>query len=718
MSSSSRTIAAVALAALTGVATLTLAIVVMGTASASTLNGVATIGLPSDGSYLASGGSNIDFTMTLPSDAACSGDTANDGYQVWSYLVKQNESIPATTFSAATGPSQGFGLYESSDLGYFGQVNTAPNTGQIIGIPSDFQWGAGVAGGIFDAAQLLYTGGTSGVWEAGLACANSLGVLTDNWNTEVTFSQSSSDPNGFTWSAVPGPSGSTIAAVTSASSAAFTEGTAGSFTPTATGNPAPAIAETGTLPTGVTFAEGSLAGTPTVSGIFPIAFTATNGIGDPSTQAFTLTVDAPPAITSAGSTTFVAGASNAFTVTATGTPMPTLSETGGLPAGVTFNAATGVLSGRPSASGHFAISFNATNGIGSTANQSFTLTVSLPPLVLTTSSLPVGTVGVSYSRTLTATGGQGPYTWSVSSGALPGGLTLAPSSGAVSGTPITPGTSDFTAKVTDADGNIATSALSIGVASSVVAPTTLTLPVVGMASVPNGGGYWLADASGDVASCGSALPHGSLAGLPLNAPITRIVATTDGGGYWLVGADGGIFSFGDAGFYGSTGGMRLNARIVGLAPTPDGHGYWLVGADGGVFAFGDAVFRGSMGGVHLNKPVVGIATDTASGGYWLIAADGGIFAFHAPFYGTTAGGPLNSPINGMAGTADGGGYWMVASDGGIFNYGDAAFRGSMGGTALNAPVVGIAADGPAEGYWLVAADGGIFAFHAPFYGAG
>ena len=414
--------------------------------------------------------------------------------------------------------------------------------------------------------------------------------------------------------------------ITSAAATTFVEGTLGTFTPTATGTPVPIFGETGPLPTGVTFTTGSLTGTPTQGGVFPITFTASNGIAPEATQNFTLTVNAPAAITSAASTTFFTGTANTFAVTATGTPAPVLGEAGPLPVGVTFDAATGVLSGTPTAPVHAAITFTATNGIGSPASQSFTLTVTLPPLVLTTTSLPAGTVGVPYSQALTATGGQSPYTWSLSSGALPAGLTLNASTGTISGSPTAPGTADFTAEVTDGNGTTATSALSIGIASPVVAPTTDTLPVVGMASTPNGGGYWLVDSAGDVAPFGSALTHGSLAGVRLNAPITRIVSTPDGGGYWLVGGDGGIFSFGDAGFYGSTGGLTLNAPIVGLAPTADGHGYWLVGADGGVFSFGDAVFRGSMGGVQLNKPVVGIAADGATGGYWLVAADGGILS--------------------------------------------------------------------------------------------
>ena len=95
--------------------------------------------------------------------------------------------------------------------------------------------------------------------------------------------------------------------------------------------------------------------------------------------------------------------------------------------------------------------------------------------------------------------------------------------------------------------------------------------------------------------------------MSLNKPIVGMASTPDGKGYWLVAADGGIFTFGDAGFYGSTGAINLNKPIVGMASTPDGKGYWLVAADGGIFTFGDAGFYGSTGALTLNKPIVGMA---------------------------------------------------------------------------------------------------------------
>src|SRR5271166_4855422 len=141
--------------------------------------------------------------------------------------------------------------------------------------------------------------------------------------------------------------------ITIADHTTFTVGQAGSFTITTTGNPTAAITETGALPAGMTFTDNhdgtaTLAGTPQpgTAGTYSLTFTANNGFS--ATETFTLTVNqapAPaPAITSASRTTFTVGTAGSFAVTATGSPTPTLSESGTLPpSGVTFDATTGVL---------------------------------------------------------------------------------------------------------------------------------------------------------------------------------------------------------------------------------------------------------------------------------------------------------------------------------------------------------------------------------------
>lgn len=234
-------------------------------------------------------------------------------------------------------------------------------------------------------------------------------------------------------------------AITSANKTTFTVGTAGSFTVTATGFPAPSVSESGTLPGGVTFAGGVLSGTPTQGGVYAITFTASNGVGANAVQSFTLTVDAPPLITSPAIAEFEQGVAGSFKVTATGTPAPTITEWGNLPAGVTF--ASGLLSGKPSGYGSFELTFTASNGIGNPSYQKFLLWVL--GLHVTTASLPEAVTGTPYSEQLTARGGVQPYRWSVTGGALPQGLKLS-KTGVISGTPkATATTSTFAATVTD-----------------------------------------------------------------------------------------------------------------------------------------------------------------------------------------------------------------------------------------------------------------------------
>ena len=167
-------------------------------ASASTLDGVATITNPNNGNPLSSGGSETDFTVVLPAQSACSGDTASDGYHVYSYLLQQGTSVTSDNFSTGS-PSEGLGLIDSD--GYYGPANTAPTSGEVIDIPTDFEWA--YLKNIGETASEL-GGGSGAVWEAGIACANSSGTVTDYWNTQVTFTANGGDPNGFVWTAVPG----------------------------------------------------------------------------------------------------------------------------------------------------------------------------------------------------------------------------------------------------------------------------------------------------------------------------------------------------------------------------------------------------------------------------------------------------------------------------------------------------------------------------------
>lgn len=126
-----------------------------------------------------------------------------------------------------------------------------------------------------------------------------------------------------------------------------------------------------------------------------------------------------------------------------------------LPAGLTLNPA-GVISGTPTTDGTTTITIKVTDSTGGTKTEEFTLAIQpitppppSPSLAITTSVLPVGTVGTAYNTSLVATGGTGSKSWSISSGTLPAGLSLNASTGVISGTPTAPGTSTCTIRVQD-----------------------------------------------------------------------------------------------------------------------------------------------------------------------------------------------------------------------------------------------------------------------------
>jgi hypothetical protein len=135
-------------------------------------------------------------------------------------------------------------------------------------------------------------------------------------------------------------------------------------------------------------------------------------------------------------------------------------------------SSAGVISGTPTASGSFSVTVQVTDAAKATASQAFTITV-VAALTITTATLPNGTVGTAYSQTLAAAGGSGTLAWSISTGALPGGITLNSSTGSLSGTPTAPGTFNFTVGVTGG-GQSASKAFTITVGVPAGPPATIT----------------------------------------------------------------------------------------------------------------------------------------------------------------------------------------------------------------------------------------------------
>ncbi|MCL5671824.1 MAG: putative Ig domain-containing protein, partial [Acidobacteria bacterium] len=145
---------------------------------------------------------------------------------------------------------------------------------------------------------------------------------------------------------------------------------------------------------------------------------------------------------------------------------------GGLPAGLGLAATTGVVSGTPTGTGTSSFTVQVSDASAQTATKALSITVNPPPPSITTSTLLDGTEDIAYNAMLAASGGTTPYTWSIVSGGLPAGLTLASSTGVISGTATGTGTSNFTVQVSDANSQTATKALSITVNASQPSITT------------------------------------------------------------------------------------------------------------------------------------------------------------------------------------------------------------------------------------------------------
>ena len=194
----------------------------------------------------------------------------------------------------------------------------------------------------------------------------------------------------------------------------------------ATGGTTPHAWSATGLPTGLSLnATGSLSGTPSVSGTFAVRVTARDARSCLGRRLVSLVINpgVAPTITSANTTAFIVGQANSFTVTATGTPAPTLSLSGDvLPSGVTFVPGTGVLSGTPASGtgGTYNLVVTAANTIVPNATQTFTLqvnerpTVSGGPFSLPENSATltvVGTVSVTDPHTPVQT-----HSWSITAG--------------------------------------------------------------------------------------------------------------------------------------------------------------------------------------------------------------------------------------------------------------------------------------------------------------
>lgn len=324
-----------------------------------------------------------------------------------------------------------------------------------------------------------------------------------------------------------------VVTVGPASLPSATAGSAYSQNLSASGGTAPySFAVTaGALPAGLTLSPaGVLSGTPTATGSFNFTASATDS-GNPTTgsRAYALVVAGANVILPA--TTLPAGTagqaySSAITPAAGGIAPYTYAVTAGaLPAGITLNSATGAVTGTPTSAGNFAFSVTATDstsGTASQATQSYAVTIAAPTIVVAPSALPTATRGTAYSQTLTASGGTAPYTYTLSAGSLPAGLTLA-SNGTLSGTATAEGSFTVTVRATDAGNFTGDQAYSLTVAAP-----NLALPASNLPAGTAGQAYTAAisPATGGTAPYSYALTAGALpSGVVLDAATGTLSGT-------------------------------------------------------------------------------------------------------------------------------------------------------------------------------------------------
>ena len=341
----------------------------------------------------------------------------------------------------------------------------APPAGEVGAAYSDQLSASGGTG--------TYTWTTSGTLPGGLAVGTSTGLLSGTptsagtFNFTVTVTDSAGEPatQATSVTVVAGPS------LGFASPPAGEVGVAYSDQLTQAGGTGPFTwaVSAGSLPAGLSLSAstGLISGTPTaaVSASFTIGLT--DGDNQVVTQASSISVVGDPVLAFPAPPAGEVAAAYSDQLAASGGSGTYSWTTGGsVPPGVMLDTSTGLLSGTPSMAGTFSFTVTVTDSTGQFATQAVSLTVVAGP-ALGFATPPAGRTGSPYSDQLTASGGTTPYSWLVTAGGLPAGVTLGSSTGLLAGTPSAGGVFNFTVTLTDAAGQTATQATSLDVTASI-----------------------------------------------------------------------------------------------------------------------------------------------------------------------------------------------------------------------------------------------------------
>ncbi|HQR21874.1 MAG TPA: putative Ig domain-containing protein [Burkholderiaceae bacterium] len=448
----------------------------------------------------------------------------------------------------------------------------------------------------------------------------------------------------------------------------------------------------GTLPAGLTLnaSSGVVSGTPTTAATSNFTIRATDTASASGTRAYSITTSAAIVVNPANLPGGTVGTAYSSTISATGgTGAKTFAvSAGALPAGLTLNASTGVISGTPTAAATYAFTIRATDTIGATGTRAYSVTIN-PAIVVNPASLPGGTLGTPYSQSISPTGGTGTYTFSVSAGALPAGLTLNAATGAITGTPTTAATSNFTIRATDGNGAIGSRAYTVAIAAAIVVnPASLPGGTVGSAYSST------VTATGGTGTRTFSVSVGTLpAGLALNAS-TGVISgtpTTTGTSSFTIRATDSIGAVGSRAYT-----VTINPAItVSPASLPNGTSGTAysrtISASGGTGTYSYSVSAGSLGaGLALNAAtgvISGTPTTTGARSFTIRATDGnGTFGSQSYTISINAAVTVNPATlpNGTVGT----GYSQTVTATGGTGAGTYTYSVSVGalpaGLALNA----------------------------------
>ncbi len=213
------------------------------------------------------------------------------------------------------------------------------------------------------------------------------------------------------------------------------------------------------LPNGLSInpATGLISGTPTVLGLFSATVTLTDsGMPLAQTQSIPLNgnVSTPPLIVNCGATgTLVQGQFYALVCSASGGTTPYKWSAGGLPSGIAIDSSSGLISGTPTVLGPFSATITVTDGVGQQQSATLNGTVGPGPISVTCGATATLVQNQTFNQGCLATGGTPPYHWSANG--LPGGVSIDPSSGLISGKPAAAGPFTATITVTDSTSPVA-----------------------------------------------------------------------------------------------------------------------------------------------------------------------------------------------------------------------------------------------------------------------